>query len=62
MKIKLWHQRMGHLNNTDLLKLYEYIEDWNFGVNKIHTNCEICSLGKQTALAFKSRGERCKNH
>ena len=60
MKIKLWHQRMGRLNNTDLLKLSEYIEDLNFDVNKIHKNCEICLLGKQTALPFKSRSERCK--
>ncbi|XP_048481491.1 uncharacterized protein LOC105390889 [Plutella xylostella] len=55
----LWHQRMGHLNYKDLMKL----EDCTEGVQMDHKTenailCTTCLAGKQTRQPFKHTGTR----
>lgn len=55
--INLWHQRMGHLNFTDLQK----IENSADGVElskKVSQICTTCMEGKMNRLPFKNIGTR----
>jgi hypothetical protein len=44
---KLWHQRLGHLNFTDIVKDMPKMEKTGKGI------CGSCQLGKQTRAAHK---------
>lgn len=56
----LWHQRMAHLNFTDLNKLPECAEGVKLLENKNKMICEVCQEGKQSRLQFPTGGSRAK--
>lgn len=50
----LWHQRMGHINYQNLLKIYNSIEGVEVKINQErHGTCHTCLQGKQTRQPFK---------
>lgn len=53
----LWHQRMGHLNFSDLKKLEEQAEGVKLSPSTDMT-CISCIEGKQARLPFTSAGSR----
>lgn len=59
LKLRLWHERLGHLNEKDLIRV---LKDANIsagnGTKKLE--CRTCAFGKQTILPFKSSHERAK--
>nr|QHA33696.1 Gag-Pol polyprotein [Atrato Retro-like virus] len=58
MTEKIWHQRMGHLNNGSLRKLKNGMAN---GVSYDDTNdenCEQCAVGKLTRTPFSNVGTR----
>lgn len=59
VNLNLWHNRMGHLNEKDLLQLLKKI-NINTRMHENKLNCRICALGKQTCLPFKSTHERAE--
>lgn len=56
----LWHQRMSHLNLSDLRKLPNCVEGVNINKNKSNMVCEYCQEGKQSRLPFPKEGSRAK--
>ena len=54
-QMKFWHERLGHLNARDLVKM---IGSETGKMDEI-TSCEICLKGKMTALPFTKRSEPC---
>lgn len=54
----IWHQRMGHLNFTDLQKINECTEGVKVSVPKNGFVCDTCLKGKQSRLPFKHTGTR----
>ncbi|XP_052757808.1 uncharacterized protein LOC113516220 [Galleria mellonella] len=56
----LWHQRMAHLNFSDLNKLTDCVEGVRINKNKIKMICESCQKGKQPRLSFPAEGSRAK--
>lgn len=56
----LWHQRMAHLNMTDLNKLSKCTEGVKLTDNKLDMICEFCQEGKQSRLPFPKEGSRAK--
>lgn len=59
INLKLWHDRMGHLNEKDLIQLLKKI-NVNVKIHESNLDRRICALGKQTCLSFKSTHERAK--
>ena len=60
LDLRLWHERMGHLNEKDLRKLLKDMKIGNIETNGKLPECEICILGKQTKSPFNSVHERAK--
>lgn len=61
-QLLLWHERLGHLNGKDLVKLVSdgFLPQINVSnVNQL-SSCEVCLKGKMTALPFRSKHEKCK--
>ena len=52
-KLKLWHDRLGHLNTKDVIEM----DNRNIipKVENIALDCSICLQGKLTALSFPQR-------
>ncbi|KAG6460307.1 hypothetical protein O3G_MSEX011897 [Manduca sexta] len=55
--LNLWHQRMGHLNFTNLMKIEENAEGVKLS-KKGNQICTTCLEGKMTRLPFKDIGTR----
>lgn len=56
-KQNIWHRRMGHICNENLLK----VKNATIGIKTIasvENNCKICAMGKQTRASFKEKGSR----
>lgn len=53
-RVKEWHERMGHLNAQDLLKIVTRGTEEKLTMNdmKCLTQCEVCLRGKMTTLPF----------
>jgi transposase InsO family protein len=45
--MNLWHQRLAHLNEKDIVRLLEQAEGITISQNDRTTTCEACILGKQ---------------
>lgn len=62
-KLKLWHERLGHLNLNDLKKITTNKMAIGLNVNTGEENfdCEICHLGKIYQLPFKVSENRAKD-
>lgn len=58
--IYLWHQRMGHLNFTDINKIPNCAEGVKLSPQKQNCVCITCLEGKQTRLPFPSEGSHAK--
>lgn len=56
--IYLWHQRMGHLNFSDLKKIEENTDGVQLSKKTDNLTCVTCLEGKQTRLSFKSSHSR----
>lgn len=52
--IFVWHQRMGHLNFTDVSKIPQCTEGVKISNKKHDYTCVTCLEGKQTRLPFPS--------
>lgn len=52
-----WHERLGHLNSRDLVKVIGYLDPSLFSTKEAEDlkRCEICLRGKITALLIPSR-------
>lgn len=59
-KLRLWHERLGHLNSKDLVKLVNDKVLPKIDVSNADqlSRCEVCLKGKMTALPFKSKHKR----
>lgn len=56
-----WHERLGHLNIKDLIKLtQEGVLPMTDIRNKDQTVCEVCLKGKMTVLPFKQSHSPCE--
>lgn len=57
---KRWHERMGHLNQNDLKKLYteNMVTGMQFQVPTKNFECQICHQGKMHRLSFKNSAQR----
>jgi len=55
--LNLWHQRMGHLNFTDLQRITEYTEGVELS-KKGNQVCTTCLEGKMSRQPFKNTGTR----
>lgn len=51
-EMKLWHQRMAHLNYNSLCKLGTISNAFNISSEKRNIACDICTLGKSHRLPF----------
>lgn len=58
--LEIWHQRLGHLNYTDLKVLPNYVEGMNIEDLKTPPSCTICTEGKQTRLPHNQKRTRAK--
>lgn len=58
--LKLWHERMGHVNYQMLRKMREkgVVDDLQFNTSPENPFCEECAYGKQHRQPFKGTGER----
>lgn len=54
IETKRWHNRLGHLNSRDLLKIMEQVSNRKITMNDMRclSQCDICMRGKMTALPF----------
>lgn len=59
-KLKTWHERFGHLNKADLLKMakQECVLTLDVGSYNQLAPCETCLKGKLTALPFPKKSDR----
>lgn len=60
--LKLWHERLGHLNAKDLINLLRKIgHDVNSHKSNIENlrSCDICARGKMTVLPFTESNGPC---
>lgn len=60
--LKLWHERLGHLNAKDVIKLLRKIGlDVNSSEINVSTlrGCDICARGKMTMLPFTESNGPC---
>lgn len=58
-QLELWHQRMGHLNVSDLAKLRNGMGiGVNFNEPTDNPTCVTCLEGKQTRKPFNTKGTR----
>ncbi len=48
----LWHQRFGHLNMANLLKLEKMVNGMNLKEVPLHHVCEACIEGKHQRTSF----------
>lgn len=62
-KLKLWHERLGHLNLNDLKKITtnEMATGFKVNIREENFNCETCHLGKIHQLPFKVSENRAKD-
>ncbi|KAJ0169236.1 hypothetical protein K1T71_015266 [Dendrolimus kikuchii] len=54
----LWHQRMGHLNFSDLKKLESHVQGVKISLCNNDMICVSCLEGKQTRQPFNNEGSR----
>ena len=52
-----WHQILGHVNTTDIIKLEKVVDDMKI-TNKTQFDCNICPLSKQVVHRSKEPDER----
>lgn len=57
----MWHQRMGHLNFTDLSKIPNCADGVKLSPKKDNTVCITCLEGKQTRKPFPHDGSRASS-
>uniref|UniRef100_A0A0C9QD48 POLX_0 protein n=1 Tax=Fopius arisanus TaxID=64838 RepID=A0A0C9QD48_9HYME len=58
MDVKLWHERMGHLNMKDLSKLLQKVTG-NVVKSVDNGTCEVCLKGKMVATPFAKGDGPC---
>ena len=53
----IWHCRLGHINETRIVKLHKqgYLDPFDY---ELYWPCECCLLGKMTKTLFTRKGER----
>lgn len=58
--VHLWHERLGHLNVKDVIKLLNKAGK-NVNVNDVSLSreCDVCAKGKMTALPFSKSSGPC---
>jgi len=62
--IDLWHERLGHLSETEMKKLLHnhMMEGLDFKMEDHLSFCPVCSFGKQTREKFvRTDSVRCKD-
>lgn len=58
--LKIWHERLGHLNEKDLKTMLNHQKIENIKHEEL-PNCEVCIMGKQIRNPFHHEHERAKN-
>lgn len=51
--LQMWHHRLGHLNEKSLRKLLKETNNITFSNKEELSNCQICTISKQTVKPFK---------
>lgn len=62
-KMMLWHEKLGHINGTDLKSAMNknIVNGLDFNTSDKLNDCEICIKGKMTRLPFPPRENQTKN-
>ena len=60
VSLETWHHRLGHLNVRDVLELSKkgLAEGMSIKSGDEQMSCDVCLLGKMTALPFPKRSQR----
>lgn len=59
-QLQIWHERLGHLNESDLLEMHKREAVLGMKIRKGEKlpPCEVCSSGKLTALSFPKSSQK----
>jgi len=58
-QLQMWHERLGHLNESDLLEMHKRaVLGMEIKKGEKLPPCEVCSSGKLTALSFPKSSQK----